>query len=416
MSTEILSGIRVLALTQVWAGPLAARLLADLGADTIKIEYHERPDIVRMMFTPAGDKSQRVFDHGGYFHTMNRNQRGIALNLNSPEGKEAFLRLVKVSDVLIENYSPRVMHNWGLGYDSLRAVNPRLIMVSLSGFGSSGPYRDTVAYGNSIDPMSGLTYLTGYQDGPPIRSALSYPDPVASVHAAFAIMAALCERETSGQGQFIDVSMLEVATAFVGEAIGDYTCAGTEPERIGNRAQFHAPSGVFRCQGEDAWVAVAATNDREWQALCQVIGRKDLADDATLATTPGRKQREDEIDRAIAAWTAQQSKQQAMRALQQAGVPAGAVLTNKEELEDEQLRARGFFLRIPYPDGLGEFEHVGFPFKLSATPLQLRYRAPCLGEHNQEVLTELCGYTAEEVRQLEEKGIVGTAPSIPFQA
>ena len=411
---SVLAGVRVLDLTQVWAGPLTARYLADLGADVIKIESCRRLDLIRPLLVPSGDNGPRWFDHGGYYQTFNRNHRSLALDLNSEAGRQVFRRLVRGADVLVENFSPRVMANWGLGYEALRALNPRLIMVSLSGFGASGPYRDYVAYGNSIDPMTGLIYLTGYQGGPPVRSALSYPDPIAATHAAFACLCALMEREASGLGQHIDASMLEAAAFNVGEVLAEFDATGFCPQRMGNHHPLHAPHSLYPCAGEDEWVAVAVTDEEEWQGLCAVLGRPDLAADPQLQSAAGRKAREEELDALIAAWTSQHSKWEVMEALQGADVPAGAVLTNRELVENEHLRQRGFFVELTYDDGR-TFLHPGFPFRLSRTPLTVRCRAPGLGEHNRQILREI-GYAEEEIDALIAEGVIGDAPALPTQA
>lgn len=409
----VLTGIRVIALTQVWAGPLVARYLADLGADVIKIESCRRLDLIRPLMVPTGDTGPRWFDHGGYYNTFNRNHRSLALDLNSARGKSLFCRLVAKSDVLVENFSPRVLVNWGLDYDALSAINPRLILVSLSGFGATGPYRDYVAYGNTIDPMTGLTYLTGYEGGPPVRSALSYPDPIAATHAAFACLCALLERETSGQGQHIDVSMLEAAVFNLGETLAEFDATGACPTRIGNHHPTHAPHSVYPCLGEDEWVAIAVTTDEEWKNLCSVMGRPDLVSDPRFASSDGRKEHESELDAAIGAWTSTRTKWEVMTLLQEARVPAGAVLNNRELVENEHLRARGFFIDVTYDDGRS-FLHPGFPFRLSRTPLTLRVRAPRLGEHNREILRELADCSDAELEELEAEGVIGDVPALPW--
>ena len=298
-----LTGIRVLELTANWAGPLAGRHLADLGAEVIKIEAPDRP-ATRGSPYPGGDPSKYHYNRSGLFNKMNRNKYGITPNLQDAKGRELFLRLVAESDVVLENNSPRVMRNFDLEYPVLRGANPEIIMVSISGFGQTGPDRDYVAYGANIEASCGLAAATGYADDDrPYRSTLFYADPVTAGHAAVAILAALHYRARSGREQYIDMSLHENGITFFPEAIIEYAVTGNLPQRRGNRHTRYAPQGCYPSVGDDAWVVLCVRSDDDWKALTKVIQRPDLGRDPELSTAEGRQAHHDELDKAISEWT-----------------------------------------------------------------------------------------------------------------
>ncbi|HEY8490226.1 MAG TPA: CoA transferase [Dehalococcoidia bacterium] len=412
-----LEGVRVLDLTRVWAGPLATRILADFGAEVIKVESRSArgPASVpaeyarRSGFYPNGEAGERPWNRNGFHNKMNRNKRSVTIELNTEDGVALFRRLVAVSDVVIENYSPRVMANFGLDYPRLREVRPDIIMVSMPGYGMTGPYRDRVSYGTTLEPEAGLSSLMGYPDRGPQRLGVAYPDPVAGIHAAGAVLMALWHRRRTGRGQYVDLAQVETAVNVIGEYVVGYQLNGRRPARLGNRHPWMAPHGCYPCRGEDRWITIAVGDDAAWQGLCRVLGRPDLAADPRLATPQGRWEHQEEIDTAIRSWTQDQEMLDAMHRLQAAGVPAGAVLDARDLATNEHLEARGFFPRLTHPDA-GTHPYPGQPIRLSATPAVFRTDAPRLGEHNEEVFKGLAGLSDQEYDRLVEQGVIGDRP------
>jgi crotonobetainyl-CoA:carnitine CoA-transferase CaiB-like acyl-CoA transferase len=414
---DLLRGTRVLDLTRVWSGPLAGRILADLGAEVIQIvgrvtvsSNRPQPAVAEIMGVfPGNDPGERPWNRMSQANDFNRNKLGLALELDTPEGIDIFKRLVRISDVVLENFSPRVMSNFGLDYPVLKEINPGLIMCSMPGYGLTGPYRDYISYGTNLDPAAGLASLMGYAGEEAHMSGNAYPDPVAALHAVGAILTALFHKHRSGAGQHIDLSQAESAMCLIGEAILGTCLNGRVPERIGNRHPVYAPHGCYRCQGEDRWVAVAVSSEEEWQALAGVLGRPDLVEDPSYADKHKRRENQDELDKIIESWTARHTHHGAMERLQKAGVPAGAVLDAAELLTDEHLQGRHFFMEIDHPE-VGPKAYCCLPIKFSRPAVSAGRPAPCLGEHNEFVLSELLGLSKEAIARLEEKGIIGTEP------
>ncbi|MBW2141266.1 MAG: CoA transferase [Deltaproteobacteria bacterium] len=415
--TGALKGIRILDLTRVWSGPLAGRILADLGAEVIQVSGRVTvpradypPEVAKILAVfPDNEPGERPWNRTSANNDFHRNKLGITLELNTPEGVELFKRFVKISDVVLENYSPRVMPNFGLDYPSLSQINPAIILCSMPGYGSTGPYRDWVSYGTNLDPASGLASLMGYPGEEAHMSGNAYPDPIAALHAAGAILTALFHQRRTGKGQFIDLSQAESATSLIGEAVLGYTLNGKIPPRLGNRHPSQAPHGCYKCEGEDKWVAIAVSTDEEWAALCHVMESPELIDDQRFADSAGRCENQDAIDERIEAWTSQRPHHEAMRLLQEAGVPAGAVLDAAELFANEHLSERDFFWEIDHPE-VGLRKYVALPMKFSKTPVQKKKPAPCLGEHNEYVFSEILGLSKDEIAELEQKGIIGDQP------
>ena len=409
-----LSGVRILELTANWAGPLAARHLADLGAEVIKIEAPDRP-ATRGGRYPGGDPFKHHYNRAAYFNKLNRNKLGITLNLNDDAGRELFLRLVAESDVVLENNSPRVMRNFDLLYPVLREVNPEIIMVSISGFGQTGPDRDYVAYGANVEASCGLAAATGYADDDrPYRSTLFYADPVTGAHAAIAILAALHHRETTGGGQYVDMSLHENGITFFPEAIMEYTVTGRLAKRRGNRHPLHAPQGCFPSYGDDSWLALTVRTLEEWKALAETIGRPDLAQDSDLSKLQGRRSRHGELDIAISEWTRQYDHNKTAALLQGAGVPAAPVLANWEMVSNPHFHARNFYVPMEHPE-MGVFPYPGMPWKLSETPGIVRTASPLYGEHNSDVFRGLMGMSDEELAPLYARRTIAgrQSPDLP---
>ncbi len=404
-----LNGVRILEMTANWAGPLAARHLADLGAEVIKIEAPDRP-ATRGGRYPGGDPFKHHYNRAAYFNKLNRNKRAITLNLYDPDARDVFLRLVAESDIVLENNSPRVMRNFGLEYPALCEANPDIIMVSISGFGQTGPDRDYVAYGANVEASCGLAAVTGYADDDrPYRSTLFYADPVTGAHAAIATLAALWHRAKSGQGQYVDMSLHENGITFFPESIIEYTMTGRLSPRRGNRHPRYAPQGCYPSVGDDAWVALCVRSRTEWVALARLIGRLDLADDPSLTTADGRRARHDELDAAISEWTSEYDHNEAARLLQRAGVPAGPVLANWELVSNSHFHARGFYVPIEHPD-MGVFPYPGMPWKLSETPGLVRSASPLFGEHNEAAFRGLLGMTDTELARLYARRAIADEP------
>lgn len=405
-----LSNVRILDLTMVWAGPHATRLLADLGAEVIKIETAEHWDLLRALHQ-LPDDVPLPYNKSAFFNHNNRNKFGCTLNLKHPEGRALFLRLVAQSDVVIENFRTGVMEGLGLTFEALQAANPDIILVSLPAHGKSGPEAGYIAYGTHIEQLAGLVSLTGYEGGEPHRSGISYGDPIAGATAAAAVITALFYRRFSGEPVNVEVAQREAMMALIGEYIVGYSMNGIQPPLLGNRDTSMAPHGVFPCAGEDAWVTIAVASDAEFEALCRVIGRPELVDDPRFADVVSRYRNQAALEPLISEWTRPRSHHEAAALLQAAGVPAAPVFTVADLLADPHLRARGFFEPVAHPDA-GIWDMDGPVWKLSRTPAHIRLPAPAYAEHNDYVFRYLLGLDDREIARLTEEGIISTAPDL----
>ena len=407
-----LQGLRVVELTSNWAGPIVGRHLGDLGADVVKLEWAARP-ATRALFMPGPtqDPQRYPYDRAMYFNLLNRNKRDLIVDLSMDEGKAVFLDLMSEADIFVENNSARVMPNLGLDHETVRALNPRLIYVSMSGFGSTGPWRDWSAYGSNIEASSGLASVTGYPPDQVRRTPLFYADPVSGNHATVAILAALEHRDRSGEGQYIDVALNEAGAAYFFEALMEHQVTGEVRRPNANRDARYAPQGAYRAIGEDCWIALSIQTDADWIALCEVIERPDLADDSTLAKLDGRQARHDEIDDAIVAWTSEREQYEAVRELQAANISAAPILANWQVLHDPHIHASGFYTWIDHPV-IGVYPFPSWPWRFSRTPASVRRAAPRFAEHNREVLREL-GYSEARIVELYELGVTSDVPTAP---
>jgi crotonobetainyl-CoA:carnitine CoA-transferase CaiB-like acyl-CoA transferase len=387
-----LADIRILDLSRVWAGPYGTRYLADFGAEVIKVESGKFPD-GRRPDDPA-------------YAEINRNKRFITLNFQTPAGQDLLQRLVAVSDVVVENFSPRVMRQYGFTYERLRQVRPDLIMVSMPGFGQSGPHSAFASYGGPLMAYTGMALLWGYADSPlNAHSKLAYPDYIAAGTLALAVLAALHHRTRTGQGQLIEIAQVEATAAAMEVAFLDYFANGRIAAPRGNRDPNAVPQGCYPCRGHDAWCVISCTTEAQWHALAQTIGGNALVAAPQFATAAERWQRHDEIDALISAWTRECTPYQAMRLLQATGVPAGMVQTGEDLWRDIHLRSRGFMVRITDPE-LGALEHPGIPIRLHATPGQIQRPAGQLGEANEAIFRGLLGLTADELARLVEANVI----------
>jgi benzylsuccinate CoA-transferase BbsF subunit len=407
-----LEGIRVADFTWVWAGPYCTLQLAHLGADVIRIETRTRPCITRVL-PPWPEGKPGGLNRSGYFNQYSQGKRSLTLNFKDSAAVEIARQLVARSDVVVNNFAHGVMDKLGFGYEALRQIKPDIIMASLSGYGDTGPYRDYVAYGPAQVPLSGLSSLTGYKNWPPMHSGFSYGDPNAGVHGAFAILTALFHRAKTGEGQYLDMSQWECSMVVLPEGIMDYTMNAHQPERLGNTDPLMAPHGIFKCLDRperiagnviDQWVAIVCADDTDWGRLARAIGRPDLAADAKFASFAARKSNEDELEAIITAWTSTRKAAEVAQTLQHAGIPAAVVADNKYLAdEDPHIRERDYFVYLDHPE-TGARQHCGMPWRLSRTPTRVRSHAPLMGQHTDEILTGLLGYSAAQVAQLRAQG------------
>lgn len=405
-----LAGVRVCDFTWVLAGPQATRILAEFGADVIRVESVANVDEARMYPPRPADVPPDDVNASAYFTSYSRSKRSITLNLKDAGGMALLRRLIAASDVVIENYSSRILESWGLDYDELERIRPGIIYCSMAGFGHTGPKRDYQTYGPTVQALSGLTYISGLPGREPAGWGYSYMDHTGGYYAAMAILTALYHRNETGQGQYLDLSQVEAAITLTGTAILDSSVNGRPNRRpdypIGNRLQVQAaaPHGVYPAAGEDRWLAIAVVEEAEWQGFRRALGDPEWTRRPEFATMEGRVDRQDELDGLVAAWTRQHDAHEAMKLLQAEGVPAGAVQNGEDLLEhDEQHRHAGYFEEVDHPV-VGRLRYDRPNITLSDTPARIRGRAPLRGEHTREVLREVLGLTDLEVDAAEAAG------------
>ena len=391
-----LHGLRVVELGQLIAGPFAAKTLADFGADVVKIETPKTGDPLRKW---------RLLKDGTsvWWQVQSRNKRSVALDLKDKAAQDIVRQLVKDADVLIENFRPGAMEGWGLGPDDLLTLNPRLIMLRISGYGQTGPYRDKPGFGVVAEAMSGLRHLTAEPGRVPVRVGVSIGDTLASLHGVIGILTALHERERSGQGQVIDVALYEAVFNCMESLLPEYSAFGAVRQAAGSALPGIAPSNAYRCQDE-GYVLIAGNGDSIFKRLMHTLGRDDLGADPALADNAGRVQRVAEIDAVIAAWTGQMTVAQVLDALDKAAVPAGRIYTVADIAADPHYQARGMIQQVQMEDGTS-LAVPGIIPKLSRTPGSHRRNAPAIGQDTDAVLSEI-GLTAAQIQALKDKGIV----------
>jgi crotonobetainyl-CoA:carnitine CoA-transferase CaiB-like acyl-CoA transferase len=402
-----LAHVRVVDFTAFLAGPMCTQYLASVGADVVKIESIQRPDPMR--YTVRVDASvDQWYELGGIFQSANLNKRSVTLNLADRRGRDAALHLVATADVVVENFTPRVMDHFGLAFDDLVAVNPRLIMLRMPGFGLDGPWRDRPGFAATMEQVSGLAWITGYPDRLPTIPGIC--DPLAGMHAAFAILSALEHREQTGEGQLIELAMIDLAAHLTVEQVLERSVYGHLMARQGNRLPGLAHQGVYACSETDQWIALRVATDEQWMGLRTVIGSPAWSLDPRLDTVGGRADRADRIDSELEVWFAQLSQKEALSALRSHGVEAEAVIHSYDVDLDDQMNARSFWEEVTHPI-VGPMRFPGWPMRYSSRSAPWYQRpAPLLGQHNDEVLKAL-GMTDEELAALRADGIVGSRPA-----
>jgi crotonobetainyl-CoA:carnitine CoA-transferase CaiB-like acyl-CoA transferase len=430
-----LEGIRVVDITVIYAGPFATMNLADWGAEVIRVESLKhfqvltrggiaRPpqQIVSNPTRTGGlatyckrDVSFRPWNRWTLFNAHARNKLGCTMDLTQPKGKEIFKRLIKISDVFLESNAPHVTENLGLTYDVLKEVNPRLIMLSMPGFGSYGPYKYYRSLGVHQECFIGHTFLRGYPDSDPsTTTTLYHADEAAGATAALAVLMALHYRNRTGKGQFIDMAQAEATMPHLGEAIMDYTMNARVQTSTGNRLPGAVPCGCYRCQGDDRWINITVTSDEEWEGLCRVMGNPEWAEDERFSDSLSRHKNHDDLDRHIQEWTVNHNHYDLMYLLQSEGVPAGPVIFEDDAYTDPHLKERDFFEELTHEE-CGTHLYPGLGWKMSKTPNNLRLPPVRLGEHNEYVYKHLLKVSDEEYEELVREGHIGMdyAPEVP---
>jgi crotonobetainyl-CoA:carnitine CoA-transferase CaiB-like acyl-CoA transferase len=411
-----LDGIAIIDLSMALAGPLAVKVLGDMGATVVKLEgltHYDmsRGPVDREDFRPYAKDWPHgyAFNRSAWHHKYNRNKLDVTLDLKSDAGRELFLEMVSQVDVIVENFSVRVMESLGLGFETLKEKNPRLVMVSMPAFGVTGPEHDYVGFGSAVEMLAGFVALRGYSGQMPARSGINFVDPIAGLVGATAILAGLIEMRRTGAGQYVDVSQLETGVSMLGDYFLDWTVNGRLSEQNENRSRIYAPQGAYRCAGDDEWIALTVTNDEQWKSLVDAFGiAGSLGADWSYDE---RRENHDEIDAVLNAAFKDRSVEDVLDALRKTGVPSAKVYKNKDIFEDRQLRHRDFFQMVDHPDS-GPREHPSSPWLTDRRRIPIRRRAPQLGEHNKLVLGDWLGVSPERLKQLEDDGLIGDYPRV----
>ena len=402
VTEQALAGVKVVDFTWAATGPISTKCLADYGATVVKIESMKRLDIFRSA-RPYLDGKLGINRTAG-FPVFSSSKRSFALDLNHPKGAEVIRRLIGWADLVVENFTPKTLERWNLGYDELKKINPDIVVLRASVQGQEGPAAQSVSFGGILSGLAGYYDVTGWPDRSPVVSGPAYTDFIAPWYVVTTALAALDYRKRTGKGQYIDFSQMEAAEQFMAPAILDYIVNGREKKREGNRCSYAAPHNAYRCQGEDRWCAIAVFNDEEWEAFCRIIGKPELAGDPKFATFNARKKNEDELDQLVEEWTAKLPAEEVMRLMQAAGVPAGVAQNGRDLVNDPQLNYRQHYWKLYHQEVGRDVSHEAISFRLSKTPHELRC-APCLGQDTEYICRELLGMADEEFVELLGDGV-----------
>ena len=399
-----LKDIRIVDITRAMAGPYCTMMLGDFGADVIKVERPGSGDESRGWGPPFVGKAYGPYPgESAYFLSANRNKRSITVNFKDPAGIEIIRKLVRVSDVFIENFRTGVLDKMGLGYDALNQGNPGLIYCSVSGYGRTGPYKERPGYDAIVQAEGGLMSITGPKEGPASRVGIPIIDITSGMFAASAILAALYERQDSGRGQHIDISLLDTQAALLANVASNYLVSGEPPKRVGNAHPNIAPYEPF--EAKDKGFVLGAANQRQWETLCDTIQRSDLKTDPRFQTNQDRVKNRTELLQTLNGVFKEKNAQEWLDQIQEAGLPCGPINTVPEVFNHPQREARGLVQEVEHSTA-GNIALTGFPYKLSRTPAEIHHAPPRLGEHNEQILVELLGYSLAEMKEMGEKGII----------
>jgi len=407
---HIFEGLKVADFSWVATGPQVTRALAQQGAVVVKVESHKYPDPLRT-FYPFKDNIPAI-DRSAFFAAYNPDKYSISLDLNKLQGQQVAKKLVTWADIVIENMSPGTMARWGLDYESCKQLKPDIIYISTTQMGQSGPYSLFAGYGQFAAAMAGFFHLTGWSYRDPSMIYNNYPDFIAPHFITITLVGALLYRHRTGKGMYIEQSQIEAAIYFLGPALLDYFVNGREANRQGNRDPYMVPHGIFPCQGEDEWVAIAVSTNEEWQNLCRALGREDWLQDERFATILARKENEGELEELISNWTKEHTPEEVMDILQSAGVAAGVVATSEDLFNDPQLKHRGHFKTLEHRV-IGRHSYQAPAFRFSKTPHYMKRAGPTLGEDNEYVYKEILGFTDEEIAELLIEGVITTDADVP---
>jgi crotonobetainyl-CoA:carnitine CoA-transferase CaiB-like acyl-CoA transferase len=411
-----LTGVRVLDLSYVFAVPYMAGLLSDLGAEVIKIEAPHKLDQTRgRAFGPYldNDPAKDPWNRSGIFYVVNRGKRSLAMDLSQPEGQEIFRGLVAKSDIVLENYTPRVMRKWGLNYDELKKIKPSLIMLSNTGYGSTGPWSSFPSQGTTLEATMGITFYTGYRDDKPWKVGQSYPDFIACWAGLNGLWAAIAHMRKTGQGQWIDVGMYQLGAALMPEPLLQKQLDGSEPVRIGNEHAEHVPSNLYQVAGEDQWLALTVQTDQQWETLAALMQQPHLALDTRYRSAEARRIHRESINAIVEVWCRTQHAQEVLQKLQTHGIAAGLVLNSRDLLHDPHLKHRHFYETVQHPEPIGARPIIGRPYKLRFRDAHIKKPGPRFGEDNDTILSEILGKTPAQIAALKASNVLSDVPTNP---
>ena len=410
MQKTIFQGLKVADFTAAIAGPLATRYLASQGATVVKVECHRHPDSVRLV--PPYKDMEPGIDRSTQFAFYNYGKQSVAVDVSKPRGRDIAIKLIEWSDVLMENMAPGVMAKWELDYESVKRIKPDIVYLSSSSLGRTGPFSGYGAWGYHHSPLVGFSHLIGWPDRLPNFDAIAYTDSVAPSFSITALIGALLYRRRTGKGVHMDQSQTEAGAYFLGPAIMDYLTNDRIANRQGNRDPNMAPHGIFPCSGNNKWVAIAVSNQAEWEQFCRALKKEEWIIDERFESFETRKTNEDDLEKLITEWTVQHAVEEIVKLLQGAGVPSGMVAYTGDLFDDPQLQHRGHFRKIDHPE-VGTHSYEMPSMRFSKMPHQPQKPAPMIGEHTNTVLRELLGYTNEEVADFLIDGIITTDEDLP---